>query len=985
MVWAQHQLVFEPVHDERGNSVPEVTFVYQDQAGFMWFGSTTGLYRYDGRKTIVFRHDVKNKNSLLSSYIWQMCEDSKHRLWISTQKGLTMLDSGRKVFTKIFPEKDNAEHQRKPFTNALLIDRNDQLWFCSDFGLHHINTKTGEQKIFPIHNFTPYIPRHRGTGTIREDRDYLWIATTTGICRFNKKDLTWRYFLDKAPSINELPLHNTIQDLFIENDTLMWVSCWGGGIKKFNPIKETFQTYVYEKNVPPHQWGTVNIARNILFIRTGNEKKYWVATLDRTLAQFDPKNGTFHFIDDKNSKGFDVGPVNGIWYAGGLMWMATNAELYKVNPEPPLFKPVRFDQLLIKQQGMEMVTLLASDHALGVLYIYTYGKELLRWDYKTNKLNTIPHRIKAEISLLHVLPGGKLLIGADGLYVYDPVKNTFQHINKNYGSEASAFYFKKGCYLIATFRNGIRLWCEGKDDLLPLITSRGESLTQKYPALYCAIVARDRKLWLATHLDGLVCYDSATDKTKVYKTTPEGIPLSFFYWIAEDEEGKIWACSSDGLICIDKGVIVKHYSTADGLPTDAVHKVVLWQDNAWISTKRGLVHLDKEKNKITTYNRQHDLEKDNLFFTDIALLNDGRMAVGESGRILILDSTKQKGIQTPPKTVVTSIRITGKEQEITKDLILMHEQNQISFEFAALNYVTPQLHQYAYKLNGADRDWNYSGNTNSANYAGLAPGHYSFRVKGSTNSSRWSDETIFSFTIQPPFWQTWWFRTVITISVAGLIYLVYRYRVAQLIKLQQIRNGIASDLHDDIGSALTTISLFSEAAKQHSLPAGLPLIEQMGVTSRRVLEDMNDIVWAISPKNDAFKNLFERMRLLGNQLFGAAHIEFRIEAEAELIEGKLSMAHRKNLYLIYKEALNNSVKYASATCVEVSIKRAAKGAILLIHDNGKGFDPGSARHGNGLENMKLRARQMNGVLTLQSELGKGTTIQLYFNSTTNGR
>jgi ligand-binding sensor domain-containing protein/two-component sensor histidine kinase len=968
---AQQQLVFEPVHDASGNSLPEVTFVYQDHTGFMWFGSTNGLYRYDGRKTIVFRHDIKNKNSIPSSNIWQVSEDSENRLWISTQKGVVMLDSGRKVFTSIFPEKDNAVQQRMPYTTALLIDKHDQLWFCSYLGLHHLNTKTGERKTFPIYDSIPYTSRHKAVGVIREDHDNLWLATTVGICRFNTTDLTWKYFLDKTGSPDELPLYNTIQDLLTENDTLMWASCWGGGIKKFDRIKETFQTHVYENHVPRHQWGTRNIAKNIVMLKAGHEKKYWVATLDRTLAQFDPTSGMFDFISDKNSKGFNAGSVNGIWYADGLMWVSTNTEFYKVNLEPPSLKPIRFDQL-IKQQGKEVVHL-ASDTAREQLYIYTFSKELFRWDYKTNELNSIPISIKTTISLIHVLPDGKLLIGADGLYVFDPDKNSFEHINKDYGSERNVSYFKKGYYLITTFTRGVWLWCEGNNDLLPLITSQGESLTQKYPTLNHALVAHDRKIWLATHHDGLVCYDSATNKTKVYKATPEGIPLLIFYWIEEDEEGKIWASSSDGLICIDNGVIVKHYTTADGLPTDAVLKVLIRHNNVWIGTTRGLVHLDKVKNKMTTYSQQHGLDRYNLDFSDIALLSNSRIAIGESGRILLLDLDQQKAIQPPPKTMITTLLIAGKEQEMKKGCILGYQQNQLSFEFAAFNYATPRLVHYAYKLDGADRVWNYSGNTNSANYAGLTPGHYTLRVKGSNNGSLWSDESIFSFTIQPPVWQTVWFRALLIIAIACLAYIIYRYRINQLIKVHQMRNQIASDLHDDVGSAISSISLFAGMARMKQGKEVDELIEKIEETSRETINTMSDIVWSIEPANDNFQNVLRKMKQFGEQLAAPLNIAFRFSTDLDIEKLSLNMRQRKNIYLVYKESVSNACKHAQPTEISVTLQKNSKALVMTVNDNGRGFDANQESSGYGIGSMKARMTELNGKLEIISSTQEGST------------
>ena len=209
-----------------------------------------------------------------------------------------------------------------------------------------------------------------------------------------------------------------------------------------------------------------------------------------------------------------------------------------------------------------------------------------------------------------------------------------------------------------------------------------------------------------------------------------------------------------------------------------------------------------------------------------------------------------------------------------------------------------------------------------------------------------------------------------------LSFFIYRnYRTRQKIKLLALRNKIASDLHDDIGSTLSSVSIFSQMAAEQSKEVR-PMLQTIGDSSRKMLDTMADIVWTIHPENDQFEKIILRMRSFAYELLGAKKIDFRFVADSSIADIKLSMEARKNLYLIFKEATNNMVKYADASKAMFSIKEQNDKLVMLISDNGKGFDRNNETHGNGLKNMKRRASEMGADLQIDSLPGNGTTIQL---------
>jgi len=207
------------------------------------------------------------------------------------------------------------------------------------------------------------------------------------------------------------------------------------------------------------------------------------------------------------------------------------------------------------------------------------------------------------------------------------------------------------------------------------------------------------------------------------------------------------------------------------------------------------------------------------------------------------------------------------------------------------------------------------------------------------------------------------------------VFVFNNFRVSNKLRLQKIRNRIADDLHDDIGSTLNSISVYSEVAKQKS-PTVVHELDQIGLASRKIIDAMSDIVWTINTKNDSFEEIILRLRSFTFNLLRARNIEHTFRADESLNHLKLSMEERRNFYLIFKEALNNLVKYADASEVTISLTLVNNFITLTIHDNGTGFDSKITYPGNGLLSMKTRAQEMNAALSIDSELGSGTTILL---------
>jgi two-component sensor histidine kinase len=315
---------------------------------------------------------------------------------------------------------------------------------------------------------------------------------------------------------------------------------------------------------------------------------------------------------------------------------------------------------------------------------------------------------------------------------------------------------------------------------------------------------------------------------------------------------------------------------------------------------------------------------------------------------------------------------------ITSALRLKYNQySNIHFKFSDYSLINQAGIKYEYTLyNGGDTVWNRIEGSPELTFTKISPGNYKLLLRATNGFGDYSPQvTSFSLSIRPLFTQTAWFLVVIIVITAAILYGIYVYRMRQIRRLQVIRNNIASDLHDDIGSTLNSISIYSEVAKQQA-GMEIPALELIGSNSRKIIESMSDIVWTINPENDSFEKIIVRMRSFAHQLLKAKKIEYTFESDDKLNSLVLPMQARKNFYLVFKEAITNLIKYSEASRVAISIKEESKTIVLLVRDNGIGIPENFETQGNGLINMKRRAEEINAELKIISANGEGTGIKL---------
>ncbi|MFI5171525.1 MAG: two-component regulator propeller domain-containing protein [Chitinophagales bacterium] len=520
----------------------------------------------------------------------------------------------------------------------------------------------------------------------------------------------------------------------------------------------------------------------------------------------------------------------------------------------------------------------------------------------------------------------------------------------------------------------------------------------KYLKIFDHIVMENNDTYLATNF-GLVFFDG--DTLLPVKTTDEALNDAIITALVSDNDGAIWlSTGNDGVYNIkaDKlnAEIKQHLNASSGLLSDAVLELLKTDEGIWCAHYNGLSFL-KETN--TTWKVVKKINEQEGFlpydYTYIKLAEDKqakKIWIATTNGVQYFSTQDLPFNSTFAHPVITDVLLFngaipisnyGTKTTLSKLIpnpVFPYNKNSVTFQFQAVSLTIPAQNICRYKLIGYDTTWYYAKGIDEVTYAALAPGKYRFVLQAANNDGIWSSiSDNYDFTIRKPFWATWWFIVSAIILTALISYSIYKYRLNQLIRINSLRTKIAGDLHDDIGSTLSSIRMYSDiVANQLSdkNSESTPLLQKMSENSTEMIENMSDIVWAIKPTNDSFKNIESRMFNFVTSLTNARNIELVMEKN-ESIEGlKLPMDERRDLYLIFKEAVNNSMKYANATKLNIHFTKTGSGLKMMIKDNGKGFDTALHNDGNGLGNMKKRAVEHKWKLVVNSALGKGTEVIL---------
>ncbi len=361
--------------------------------------------------------------------------------------------------------------------------------------------------------------------------------------------------------------------------------------------------------------------------------------------------------------------------------------------------------------------------------------------------------------------------------------------------------------------------------------------------------------------------------------------------------------------------------------------------------------------------------------------NDGRLFAGTVNGVAVLDTRREIANMPVGVLSIESVRINEKAASLDPDIELSHRENHLIFEYAMLGHFRESAIRFRTQLEGLDEhptEWTREPQRD-LNF--VPPGRYRFVVWARDHAGNISEASSPSFIIRPAWWQTWWAMLLYFIAIVSIVsliaYLVYRTRLNRLLEIERVRTRIATDLHDDIGASLSKIAILSEVMTQKIKRGGSSEVKPLAAiadTSRDLMNSMSDIVWAINPKRDHLIDLVQRMRRFATDVFSAKDIAFDFKAPENADGIRLDLETRRQIHLIFKEAVNNCVRHSGCTKADITISVDQQTIRVGISDNGCGFEADNISEGNGLASMRSRAEVIGGSLNVTSS-PNGTFVE----------
>jgi signal transduction histidine kinase/ligand-binding sensor domain-containing protein/DNA-binding response OmpR family regulator len=812
-------LRFHHLTTEQGLSQININCIKQDSRGFMWIGTRNGLNRYDGYTCLTFRNESKDDNSISNNMINDIAEDKDGNIWLATQTGLNRYDRRNGTFTRFLHNDHDPSSLSDNLINRIAFDDDGSLWVgTQNGGLDHFNVQTHK---FQHHLHSDYDATTLGDNnarTVYKDSEHnIWVGTALGgLHLYNRKT-------DAFTKITGIPTQSlsakNIYCLYEDDHKELWIGTQEDGLYRYDRTTNTFTHYAHQEGNP-----TTLSSNAVYSINNDEDGNLWVGTENGGLSILNKQTGKFNSyqhdeVDNNSINGNSIYSIckdrtGNMWvgaFGGGInLFRKSNSsfDLYRHNS-------------LTTSLSNNFVLDIANDSKNNI-WIGTDGGGLNLFNPSTGnfKVYKKPTDGKNGLPGNYVLavkphPNGNIWIGTwgDGAGIFNPATGTFKNFKKDTAKPQgiggnnvyNILHTRDNKTWMSTFNDGLDCY----DPQTGIFKHYKHSIQNPNGVgsdrIYALCEDRKGNLWIGASDAGLDLMDRNTD-TFTHFTHDEkknSISNNGVTEIFEDSKGRLWLGTLSGLNLFDP--VTRHFTVftkKDGLPSDIVYAIR--EDNhgkLWISTNGGLSEFDVASKTFTNYSTEDGLQGDEYKPHSALKAGDGKLYFGGVNGFNVFSPEniiRNKGFAP---LVITSFSVFNKpltvsqnngdptplKQNITdtRQLKLSYKQSVFSFEFAALDYASADRNQYAYKLDGFDKEWNYIGSKNMASYTNLSAGTYHVFLKYKNSAGAWSPiSSPLEITIVPPFWLTWWFEALTGVCVIGAIYGLFKYRM-RLIKKQK--------------------------------------------------------------------------------------------------------------------------------------------------------------------------------------------------------
>ena len=956
---------FHNLNVENGLIQSQAGALLQDRSGHLWIGTLGGLCRYDGKTFTSYTV----RDGLLNNYVRSLATDSHGNIWVGTATGVSEYN-GKTFKNFLFQSTDNniSNDVRK-----IAAGLQDSMWCIAGGKLYCI----ANSKILPV----SITQSDFAISALLVDKTDVFAAKTNGFIYYRRNG-KWDSLSIPATPMGKMPI---ITDIYKDHEQRIWLTTTVGLYKL-----ENGKIIVDTLNGQP----LYNLP-TLFSITEDNNGALWLGCSSGAIRL----SGNLIQYYNKHNGLSDNIFTGTLTDAEGNVWLASDGQgIFRYSGT----QFTTLDETMGLPSGQ--VTAITSDRA-GRLYLGTYDAGVVIFENGKISPLPLPAEVKSAIISLKVHKG-KLWIGTrNGLWRYDKVFKAYTYPEHHFPSNViTSLYTDKQDRLWVGFINGA-VYLEndtfkrvpmksitvqdiidiGKDSIL-IATSTGIKLYNNHDVIplktntlldsadaQCFTI-RGNELWTGTSDNGVIRYNLSTHKVYTYNKQ-NGLQSDFIYNIVADDDGNIWLGTGYGLhkISIDnKGeALISFYGKGQGVAgMESNHNAIfkLRDSSIWFGTTNGAVRYQPH--------------------TKI---------VAAKPISIILQSVKLFGENITDTTYFDS---SDNWYNVPYGLHLPYQKNNITFTFQAVSLSGGDLMRYRYHMDGLDAPWSGWSSTNSVTYSALPPGNYTFHVQCITgNGDKQIKDLVYSFTIITPFQKTGLFRLIILfgcillgITIQYIVNTRKQNRQKLLHKLRseeqaKIRMRTAEDFHDEVGNKITRINVLANVLKNkidNVTPDIARILDQIQDNTGQLYSGTKDILWSLKPTNDNLYEILHRIRDVGIELFQDTNVEFTfLGTDSRWQNYRMPLDVSRNLIMIFKEALNNCLKYSKATKVKLEITFKRKDVLqIILSDNGKGFDLQHVKKGHGIDNMNVRANRIHGKLYIDSQEGKGTVISLTFKVTT---
>jgi len=997
----------ERVSFDEGASYQYIYCSMQDSRGFMWFGTMVGLIRYDGLSNTIYRHDPSDSTSLPNDDIISLSEDDSSNVWIGTfGGGLIRFDRASGTFRRVNGPPGDTLAESRSIVWDVLQDRSGAIWLATaQGGLVRYEPGTGVFRHF--HHDTASagsLPSNVVLSLEETEDGAIWAGTGGGLARLAPGEETFTVFHPGG----EAPIRALHQD----REGRLWVGTQGDGLFRYDG-GGTFTSFRSDPKDP----GTLS-SNFINCIRDDGRGVLWIGAAGG-LNKFLPAEGRFgRFLTSHTDE--HTLPGNNIITLcpdrSGVLWVgAYLGGLAKVLPWTG-FEAVRGGEGIALETDLRDVTAFLPTGPSSVmvgtsagLMEYDHGAGTLR-EHPYSAYLTGPPRRKVVTALLRDRRGrvwigtlrGLLRVdgGSGGVRVFERASGATPGLSGD--AVTSLLEDGNGEVWVGT-QTGLSRYAgdsEGFTVFRPRLGRR--SIANEY--ILSLFEDREGNLWVGTY-GGINRLDPARDSVSLFRsdpTDPSSVSNNYCFAVTEDSAGALWLGTGGGLNrFIPESGKFEHFTERDGLPNAVICGILeAPAGTLWLSTHRGLSRFDRRSGEFRNFDLLDGLQSN--MFTPGA-------SIGTASGLLLFGGNRGFNAFSPgtiarrdyrPQVVITAVDAgqgppgAPVSPEVRDAITLPYTENSFEVRAAAMDFARPEKISYAFRLEGYDPGWVSAGRSNHIRYTGVGPGEYVLRVISTNSDGVWNEAgASVPIVITPPYWMTWWF---LGLSVSGIVAVALtahrkwvRMKLRRVVEIEeireserkQIRKRAADDFHDEFGHKLTKISLLGQVVKRNlttSPEESAGALEKIIATSAELSMGMRDFLWTLNPDRDSAYDVAVRLKDFGDDLFNSAGIGFQVdELSPSLEELKLNVEWRRHLILMFKEGMNNIVKHAMPGKVSLHVERTNGSLDIVLSDDGRGFDQGSVRAGQGLASMRHRAEKLRGTLVLETASGGGTTVRFH--------